>query len=291
MTPTPTKPTPKIPVKPYVGASAPAAAVAIGVRKPQPIVPRLVMYAGEKFGKTTLAAFAPDPIILMCRDTGYDTLLGAGTVPAVRAAECNEWGTLLDQVRAISDAPGSCKTLIIDGISGAERACHEHVCRESFKGDWGDAGFMGYHKGYELAVTEWLKLLSALDRVKEGGTTVVLLAHASTKAVRNPMGADYDRFEPSAHAKTWAATAKWADAICFGKFQTIVDVGRREASKKIAEQKGKAIGGTQRVLFTEPHDAWIAGNRYGMDSEIWISGGPETMWQQVMDQIRKPVTE
>ncbi len=38
-------------------------------------------------------------------------------------------------------------------------------------------------------------------------------------------------------------------------------------------------------------DAWVAGNRYGMDSEIWLQGGPDAMWQQVMDQIRKPAAE
>lgn len=290
-TPASTRPAPAV-TRPGAGSTASTpAAVQIGIRQPRAIVPRVIMYAGEKFGKTSLAAFAPDPIILMVRDNGYDTLLSSGQVPAVRAAEVNEWTQLLDAVRGVAENPQGAKTLVIDGITGAERACHEHVCNTQFEGDWGERGFLSFHKGYTVSVTEWLKLLAALDRVQAAGITVIMLAHARMKAVKNPLGADYDRFEPDCHEKTWSGCAKWADAILFGKFHTIVDVTKRDAAKKIAEQKGKAIGGSQRVIFTQPHDAWVAGNRYGMESEIWLDCGPEQMWDVVMSQIRKPAAE
>lgn len=283
----PPPPQPKRPAAPAPSTSPTSAAVKIGVRQPKAIVPRIILHATEKFGKTSLASFAPDPAIAMVRDTGYDTLLGAGTVPAIPGSEVNGWLELLAFVRSVSESK-EYRTIIIDGLTGAERACQEYVCDTMFNGDWGDSGFLSYHKGYVHAATEWLKLLSALDRCQAAGITVIILAHSRTKEVKNPMGATYDRFEPECHEKTWGACAKWADAILFGKFHTIVEKGKREASKNLAEQKGKAIGGTQRVIFTENHDAFVAGNRYGMESEIWIEGGPETMYQQVMDQIRKP---
>jgi len=259
----------------------------IPVRQPKNIVPRIVVYAGEKFGKTTFAAYAPDPIILMCRDNGYDTLLSAGTVPAVRAAEMPSWSDLLDTVIDIGAGKMACQTLIIDGITGAEKLCHEHLVNTQFGGEWGEGGFLAYHRGYALAVPHWQKLLNALDTVQARGTTVVIIGHARIKSIKNPMGADYDRFEPDVHAQTWGPTAKWADAILFGKFHTIVEVAKREQSRKMAEQKGKAIGGTDRVIFTQPHDAWVAGNRYNMESEIWLSGGPETMWNEIVSQTNR----
>ncbi len=263
--------------------------ITIGVRQPRPIVPRMVIYAVEKFGKTSLAAHAPNPAILMCRDNGYDTLLSAGRVPAVPAADINSFPELLDTVRGIAKNPADRKTLVIDGLTGAERLCHEHVCNTVFDGDWGERGFASFQKGYDLSATEWLKLILALDMVRDAGIAVVILAHARQKSVKNPLGADYDRFEPDCHAKTWGPTAKWADAILFGKMHTIVEVDRRAARMKIAEQKGKAIGGTDRVLFSEPHDAWVAGNRYGMESEIWMQDTPpEGMYQRVIDSIKKP---
>lgn len=273
----------------YVPRHAPTApSSTIPVRTPRAIVPRIFMYAGEKFGKTSLAAFAPDPIILMCRDNGYDTLLSAGAVPAVRAVEIESFPVLIGMCRAIAQNPDGAKTLVIDGITGAERMCHEHVCSTKFNNKWGDDGFMAYHKGYSLSASEWLLFLAVLDEVRDAGVTVLMLGHARTKKVENPMGANYDRFEPDVTPQIWGPTAKWFDAILFGKFHTVVNVARRDAMKLLAEQSGKAIGGTQRVLFCSPHDAWVAGNRYQMESEIWLAGGPESMWGAVMDQIRKP---
>lgn len=293
--PPPARPLAKRPVAPAPTNSPTSATTkvgtTIGIRQPKAIVPRIVMYAGEKFGKTSFAAYAPSPVILMCRDTGYDTLLSAGTVPAVRAAEVDEWTELLSTVRGIADNPEGCKTLVIDGITGAEQACWEKVCGDDYAGKMGKDGFLSFQEGPKVAATEWMKLLSALDLVKNAGVAVVMLGHANTKSFKNPVGADYDRFEPACNQHTWGATTKWADCILFGKFHSIVDVGKREASKKLAEQKGKAIGGTDRVIFTQPHDAWVAGNRYGMESEIWLQGGPGDMWNQVMDQIRKPAAE
>jgi hypothetical protein len=267
---------------------APKPEIVIPVRSPRPLVPRIVMYAAEKFGKTTFASYAPEPIILMCKDNGYDTLLSSRSVPAVPAAEMVAWEQLLDTVRHVANTK-CCKTLIIDGITGAERLCHEYVVANKFEGKWGEDGFLAYHKGYSVAVTDWLKLLAALDEVRQAGITVVLLGHARTRSVKNPMGADYDRFEPDVHQHTWGPTAKWADAILFGKFHTIVEVAKREQSKKMAEQKGKAIGGTQRVIFTEPHDAWVAGNRFGMESEIWLNGQADGMWSEIVGQFIRTV--
>jgi hypothetical protein len=240
----------------------------------------------EKWGKTTLASQAPAPFILMARDNGYDTLVNAGTVKAHAALDVPNWPSVLSAVDQLIEQKHDRQTLVLDGLTGLERMCHEHVCETCFKGDWGEHGFAAYAKGFDLSVTEWLKLLQRLDVLLAKGIGIIMLGHARTKSVKNPMGADYDRFEPECHAKTWACTLKWADAILFGKFHAIVDMGRREASKKLAEQKGKAIGGTQRVIFTSPHDAFVAGNRYEMDSEIWLDER-DSMYETVMAQINK----
>jgi len=291
--PPPTAP-PKPPSAPLKPLSASPVSRKLTVRKAQPIVPRIFLYAVEKFGKTTSGAYSEEPVILMARDTGYDTLVSAGLAPAVPSVLIETWSEGLAWLDAlITDQQGR-KTLVLDGITGFERLCHEHVVEMHYDGDWSteNKGFLAYNKGPSFAVTEWLKFLSRLDKLQSLGMMILMLGHARTKAVRNPMGADYDRFEPDVAPPTWGATAKWADVICFGKFHSLVDVGKREASKKLAEQKGKAIGGTVRVLFTQPHDAFVAGNRYGMDSEIWLEKveAPD-MWNVLITQIRKPPTE
>ncbi len=256
------------------------------VAKAKSNVPRLLIYAVEKFGKTTIGAFAPNPIIFQVRDTGYQTLLNSNLAPAVPAPVIDRWEDMMALLDVLAANPQGHKTLVIDGITGAERLCQEYICETMFKGDWSDSGFMSYKKGYDQCVPEWVKFLAKLDRVKDAGVIVIVLGHARTKEVKNPLGANYDRYEIDSHEKTWGATAKWADAILFGKFHTIVDTAQRDKSKADAEKKGKATGGKERVLFTQPHDAFVAGNRYGMDSEIWLfDTKPEDMWNVIAAQI------
>jgi hypothetical protein len=279
------RPSPSEPAKP---------SLVIGTRKPRPICPRIVMYAVEKFGKTSLFAYAPDPIILMpASDTGYDTLLSAGRVPQVPAEVIETWESLNDWLDAlIADRQGR-RTIFLDGIGGFERLCHDYVCRKHFGGDWSEKGFLSYNKGYDQSVTDWLLMLGKLDKLNQLGCVIVLTGHAKTKAFNDPMGPAYDRYICDCHEKTWMPTARWSDCILFGKFFTIVDVARQESKKNVAERKGKAVGGADRVILTEGRDAFQAGNRYGLPQEIWIDakGGPESMWAQLWQYFVPTTTQ
>jgi hypothetical protein len=248
-------------------------------RKAKPPCPRIVLTAVEGFGKTSLLAHAPSPYIMMARgETGYDTLLSANLVPAVPAAVVEEWPQGLATLDALIENPQGIKTLGIDAMGGMERLCHEFTCRTMFNNDWGDSGFTSFNKGYEASVTEWLKLLQRLETLQtRHGIVVVMLGHSKIKTFKNPLGADFDRYVCDVHDKTWAATARWADVVMFGNFLTIID--------KEKKGKGKGIGGTDRVLYTERRDAWDAKNRFGMAPEIWLEGGPSNAWSQVWSEI------
>jgi len=266
------------------GAQVPRFAVA----QPKPIVPRVFLYAPEKFGKTSLPAFAPNPIVFQIKDTGYQTLLDAGSVPPCPAPVIENYHDLNAVVDAFLHDPQDRKTAIFDGYTGIEKCIHDWVCDTHYGGDWGDHGFLSYNKGYDLAIPEVVKFLSKLNRIRDKGIEVWVLAHATTKPQKNPIGPDYDKFVPQVHEKTWGPATKWADAILFGKFHTIVDVAKREKSKSTAEQKGKAIGGIDRVIFTRPCDAWVAGTRYAMESEIWLTDvEAKDMYSIVRGQMRR----
>ena len=111
--------------------------------------PRIVLNAVEGRGKSSWAAFAPEPAILMAQgETGYETLLGVGLVPQVDAAYVSDWHgllALLDKMAQVEEPMH--KVLALDALGGFERLCHEHVCRRDFGGDWGEKGFSSYQKG------------------------------------------------------------------------------------------------------------------------------------------------
>jgi len=259
--PPPRKPAPSV-APPQAQSPTKAFALTRAIPKWEP--PRIVLNAVEGWGKTTAIAHAEDVAILMAAgETGYDTLLGVGSVPAVTTAHVDSWSGLL----ALLDAwPSGHKTIALDALGGFERLCHEHVCRTQFGGDWGERGFASYQKGFDVSIGEWLGLLARLDRIRaQTGAAVIITSHCRIKTFKNPLGPDFDRWCADCHDKTWAVTAKWADAVLFGNFFTVVQGGTAGERPK----KGKGIGGTERILYTERRDAWDAKNRYGRQGKNW----------------------
>lgn len=272
-------PPPSRPAAPSA-ALTPPVTLDLSPRKAKPICPRIIFTAVEGFGKTTLGAYAPNPVILMAREeTGYDTLLSAGRVPAVPAIAIADWPALIATLDALIADSKDREWVILDALGGFERLCHEFVCKRDFANDWGEKGFTSYNKGYDISVSEWLKMLQRLDQLNSRGIGILILGHSKIRPFKNPTGADFDRYVCDCHDKTWGASAKWADAVLFGNFFTVID--------KEKKGKGKGIGGTDRVLYTERRDAWDAKNRYGMDPEIGLAAEPEAMWDTVWNQINK----
>lgn len=248
--------------------------------EPKFLPPRIILNAVEAFGKTSCGAYAPSPAILMAKgETGYETLLGAGSVPSVPTVRLETWEQTLALVSNLAKNSSSYKTLVLDAMSGFERMCHEYVCQTQFKGDWGDKGFMGYHKGYDLSIGEWIKLLGYLDAIHDQGICILMTSHCRIKNFKNPLGPDFDRFESDVHPKTWDVTKRNVDAVFFGNFVTIVDEDKGSHRKR-------GIGRTDRVVYTTRRDAFDAKNRYGMDDEIDIPDDPAKIWPTLWEAIK-----
>jgi len=244
--------------------------------------PRLIVVGVEGWGKTTLGALAPDPAIVQIRgETGYDTLLGAGLVPAVPCITANSWPVLLAAFKREAESESPHKTYVTDALGGAETLCHEFVCDRDFNGDWGEKGFASFQKGYDVAVPEWISFLDTLDALHQRGSMIILLSHANVVNFKNPLGEDFDRYAAALHKKTWAPTRKWADAIFFATYRTLTH--DRDAQGRKTQAKG--IGGTQRVIFTERRDAFDAKNRYSMPPELDVPDGVEHLWPLIWANI------
>lgn len=241
----------------------------------------------EKFGKTTMAANAPDPVIFMAKgETGYMTLLSAGSIPAIPAIQVDAWPELMGYLEDLAADTQGRKTVILDAIGGFEALCRQYVCTTRFGGDWGENGFAGFQRGNEMVSTEWLAMLDKLDRLNSQGLIIIIIGHATVKTMSPPDGAAFDRYQPDVHQKVLNPTARWADAILFGKFYSMVDTVK--STGNIAKDKGKGIGGTTRVIYTQSRDAMLAGGRYrGMAPEFSLPDEPSAMWSVVWDQITK----
>lgn len=262
------------PAPPPEHSALPLPATVPGIRKAGTGMssPRILLAAVEGWGKTTMGSYAPSPIFLMARgETGLDTLRDQRLIPEVSSFEVlDSWPAVLASVDYLTSTDTGHQTAVFDALGGFERLCHEHVCLTQFRGEWGEKGFASFQKGYELSVNEWLKLLERLDRLRSArGMCVLLLSHCKIKTFKNPEGPDFDRYVADCHEKTWGITHKWADAVLFGRFRTIV-----------TEEKGRkrGIGGGDRVIYTQHSDVRDAKNRFGMPEEIDIPSAPSESW-------------
>lgn len=269
------------PPPPSKGAqSTPKPAVNVPVMSVKPAeftAPRIVITGVEGVGKTSIVAYAPDAAIIMAgNETGYSTLAGVGRVPQIPSAAVTTWEELNALLDSLAESPPN--VLGLDAMGGLERMCHEFVCKRDYKNEWGETGFTSFQRGYDASITDWLLMLSKLDRLHKLGTTIIILAHCKVKPFKNPEGPDFDRYVADVHEKTWAATHRWADAALFMKFETIVD---SDKNKRV-----RGIGTDTRILYTTRTDARDAKNRYGMPPEIEMPNDPSQMFNTIWSYIQ-----
>lgn len=240
----------------------------------------VVLNAVEGWGKTTMGATAPGSAIVMAGgETGYLTLLDRGLVPERPVFEADHWVALLDQLDVLIRDPGDIRLLVLDALSGLEHLCHSHVCATHYGGDWGEKGFTGFKRGFDVSVSELVKMVSRLDQLKAANVNVLMLSHSFIRPFKNPLGPDFDRYVADVHQKTWGLIHKAADVVLFGNFFTVVDTDTKTA------KKGKGVGGTVRVLYTERRDAFDAKNRLGLPETIDIPNDATKAWPTLQQHL------
>ena len=231
---------------------------------------RILIYGAPGIGKTSIAAAFPNPIFLLTRgEDGLVNLINHGRVqPAKFFAQesglpqfAETWEDVIGAIEELLAVPHDHKTFVLDTMNGAERLCHEHVCRRDYAGNWGESGFVGYHRGYGTAVNDWRQLLQLLtDLGQKRGMTVVSLLHSSVRDIPNPMGARFEQWIPALHKSTWEATAGWCNMILFAQQRIFV-------SDDVKGRRGKAHTGG-RVLCCTGAGPFESKNQHGLPDEI-----------------------
>lgn len=246
---------------------------------------RMVFHAIEKFGKTSFAAQIPGVIFGMSADeTGLLTLIDAGEINETPyMPPFQTWTDLLDAIRYLTESEHNYKAFALDALSGIEKLCHTYVCNRDYGGNWGSKGFANFKQGYDVSLPEWTLFLSALDKLRATRRmSIICLSHTAVIDFKNPEDADYNRYVPEMHKKTWAVTHKWADIIMFGNFFTeVVADGNRS----------KGRGGQARILYTQRHAAYDAGNRLGLPAEIDAGNSASEAYQNFCAAVKAARTE
>lgn len=237
---------------------------------------RYVLYGPEGVGKTTLAASAPDPILLDIEDgssrvdvSRYSFRDGTtGHVP----------GSFADVLSALDDltfADHPFKTLAIDSIDRLESLLWRHIMeRDSSISARNPKGVTyesiedyGYGKGFLLAVDEWRALCGRLDRLRATRQmSIVLVGHAQIRLFKNPEGEDFDRWQLRINDKAGGFLKEWADVTGFACFEE--DAAKTPGAKS---QRPKGFSTGRRLLKLSRTAAVDAKSRIDLPDEVEIS--------------------
>jgi hypothetical protein len=226
-----------------------------------PRAQKVVLYAPEGFGKSTLASQFPDPLFLDVEDSTAQmevARIGPDDLPDLAAFE----SALAEIVKA-----KPCKTLVVDTIDWLEEMALRAVIKEAGNPKITGIEDFGYGKGYTILKERMTLLLNKLDRVLAAGIHVVLLAHSKVVKFEPPDGAGpFDRYELKLSKQVAPIIKEWADMLLFGNWRTQV----KERDKHESGAQYKAVGGKERMMYCTRLAAWDAKNRHGMkDAEKW----------------------
>lgn len=247
---------------------------------------RILIHAVQKWGKTSFAAQAPKPIFFLAPgEDGLLTLIDNGELPETPYldAQVKTFTDLKAHLRSILLAekwPFS--TLVIDTLNGIEPLLINHCIEKDFEGS--RKNYDAWNKGQKTFLGEYIKeLLSILDEIRlRKNMAIILICHSQVKTFTNPEGPNYDRWEPTLVKEFWALVDRWVDAILFGNFEVLVDAAPKQA-------KGKGMGGQTRIIYTERHAAYDAGNRLGLPPEIDCGATPQEAWANFKNALKTKV--
>lgn len=231
--------------------------------------PRKVIYGGEKVGKSTYAAQAPNPWFLPTEQglSGLDAQMIVANDdegnPKNRLETFGEFDAALTFCENNLD---KFETLVIDSVDWLESLIHAQIVANDKYNNMAEA-CGGYGKAY-LEAENWFRyILARLDRINQQGKMIILIGHAKAVTFNDPLSEPYDIWEPKLHT-TKKGTGmlevmkEWADIIGFAEKE------KRVRTTKADETKGRAVDMNKRSLHLESTAGFIAGNRYGLPPKI-----------------------
>jgi hypothetical protein len=234
---------------------------ASAVWKPQ----RTLIYGVQGLGKTSLGCTFEAPILLPTED-------GSMAIDVQSFPMLKSYDELCSAFSALHEQPHDFKTVVIDSLDWMEPLVWAHTC-----GILGITSIeqAGYGKGYVEADAQWRNIMGWLDALRLArGMNIVLIAHAEVKRHEPPDGDPYDRYQIKLHKRAWALWQEWADMVLFANYRRQMKKTKDGGAK--GEDKFRAMGSGERVLFTDERPAYMAKNRWSLPHEIYI--GQDKSW-------------
>ena len=230
-------------------------------RQPKTLGPKLkhpitaVIYGPPKAGKTTLAANFPAVGFINVRENGIGDLQKWGHCKNAQVlANANSWPNLINALE--KQIPDKIKTVVIDGLSGAQALAWEYSCQRDYNGSW-DA-FMDFFKGPRGPVRRLSQeFCDVLQDLYDDGKTIVTIAHLKIDT-KGDIASAYDSYQPDLDKGFWSPIEQWVGLI-----------GLLKRQARVSKKGVKTTAGDDGLFLTiNSEPAITAGNRMGVEGPI-----------------------
>ncbi len=199
----------------------------------------ILIYAKPKLGKSTFASKAPNAIFFEC-EPGLNHL-------EVFKVPTYKWEDFLEACKLVAKGDHPFKTIVIDTVDNAFKACSEFICARNgveYEAD------LPHGRGWGLAKNEWHRVLTRLASLPYG---LVLISHAQDKTIETRTG-QYTITQPSLPDRARNVVLGLVDIILFGD-----SIPKKDAAGNVT---------IERILRTKPHPTYEAGDRTGRLPEV-----------------------
>jgi hypothetical protein len=221
--------------------------------------PVIVIHGQPGVGKTTFAAGADEPIVIMT-----ERGLGALDVAAIPTDEngkprvATSFKEVLDCFGVLAEQEHGFKTVIIDSLDSLEPLVWKATCRRL---GCTSIESPGWGKGYREATNvEWEQFFDCVSAMgDEKNMTVIMIAHSTFTHIDDPERPAYDTVTLNLHKYITPIIIEKADVVGYAaqKIYTKIDDGMKKDEKRV-----RAIGEVERELRVSISPAYIAKTRY-----------------------------
>ena len=220
------------------------------------LIPPLVMvYGTHGVGKTSFAASAPSPIFIQTED-------GLGLIDAPTFGLLRSMDEVMQAIGSLYSQDHQYQTVVLDSADHLENLVWAQACKDN---EWNSIEQPGYGRGYVAALDQWRLVIEGLRALRDDKKmTVLIIAHSQINRFDAPDNEPYDRYSPKLHKGASALLQEAMDAVLFANYRISTVKSDAGFGKKVT----RAVGGGDRVLYTEERPAFLAKQRYNLPAMI-----------------------
>jgi hypothetical protein len=258
----------------------------IELAKPAQKYPQFtVLYGKGGVGKTTLASYSENPVIVpVGRETGHEIHANWGIPTFANTQERPPLDFLFACIARLLKTAHSRKTLIIDNLGTYREAVDEDVEEDNKGNDKLDS----FGKRQALCYPYYTRLLAGFDALmKKKEMNIILIAHEVLHNVNKEDGTYYSRTGIHAPAGQNTNVRALLEARAHNVLYLKLEPQTRKAKDSMGQEKLIATGGApKRIIYTKPHSSFFAKCRVNMEPfyEIESSDNEEDLFKNKINQ-------